>query len=96
MKLTTKLVPVIAALFISSGAYASTDDAIAAAEKARKAAADVGYEWRDTGLMIKQAKELAAKGNSEEAMKIAKIAEEQGKDALNQYRSEMSRYSKQH
>ena len=96
MKLTAKLVPFIFTLFISSYAYASADEAIASAEKARKAAAEVGHEWRDTALMIKQARELAAKGQSEEAIKIAKVAEEEGKDALEQYRSELSRFSKQH
>lgn len=96
MKLTTKLVPFICALAISGYAHASTDEAIAAAEKARKAAAEVGYEWRDTAKMIKQARELAAKGESAEAIKIAHKAEEQGKDALSQYRNEQGRYLKSH
>jgi len=47
-------------------------------------------------LMIKKAKELAAKGKNEDAIKLAKKAEEEGKDALSQYRSELSRYSKTH
>ncbi|MBT4859956.1 MAG: hypothetical protein HON46_04045 [Gammaproteobacteria bacterium] len=97
MKLSLKLIAFSFALFVSNYANASTtDEAIAAAESARKAAAAVGYEWRDTGLMIKKAKELAAKGKNEDAIKLAKKAEEEGKDALSQYRSELSRYSKTH
>lgn len=94
MKLTTKIVAFSCALIVSNIVNASTDDAIASAEKARKAAAAVGYEWRDTGLMIKKAKELAAKGKNEQAIHLAKKAEEEGKDALNQYRNELNRYSK--
>lgn len=94
MKLTTRLFAVTVTLLLSNVATASTDEAIAAAEKARKAAATVGYEWRDTGLKIKQAKALAAKGKHEQAIQLAKIAEEEGKDALNQYHTELKRYSK--
>jgi len=93
MKLTTKLIAFGFTLMLSSYSYASADDAIASAEKARKAAAEVGYEWRDTGKMIKKAKQLAAKGKSQEAIKLAKIAEQQGNNALNQYRNETKRYS---
>ncbi len=97
MKLPLKLIAFSFALTISNYANASTtDEAIASAEAARKAAAEVGYEWRDTGKMIKEAKKLAAKGKNAEAIQLAKKAEEEGKDALNQYRSELSRYSKAH
>lgn len=96
MKLTTKIFALTFTLIISNYANASTAEAIASAEAARKAAAEVGYEWRDTALMIKKAKQLAAKGKDKEAMKLAKMAEEEGKGALKQYRSELSRYSKTH
>lgn len=96
MKFTAKLFVLTCALVLSNVSYASTDDAIAAAEEARKAAAAVGYEWRDTAKMIKKAKDLAAKGKSEEAMKLARKAEEQGKDALAQYRREQQRYTSNH
>ncbi|MCP4074564.1 MAG: hypothetical protein GY744_00070 [Gammaproteobacteria bacterium] len=96
MKLTSKLITFSFALIMSGYSYASADSAIASAEKAQQAAAEVGYEWRDTGLMIKEAKKLAASGKNEEAIKLAKRAEEEGLDALNQYRTEMSRYSKSH
>ena len=93
MKLTAKLSVFTFALIMSNYSYASTDEAIASAEKARKSAAEVGYEWRDTGKMIKQAKQLAANGKSDEAIKLARTAEEQGNSALKQYRSELNRYS---
>ncbi|MCK4707081.1 MAG: hypothetical protein KAU21_00555 [Gammaproteobacteria bacterium] len=93
MKLTTKILAFTFTVIVSNYVSASTDEAIASAEKARKAATEVGYEWRDTGLMIKKAKQLAAKGKSEEAIKLARIAEEQGHSALNQYRNELNRYS---
>ncbi len=96
MKLTTQLFAFSFTLIISSYVSASTEDAIASAEKARQAAAEAGYEWRDTALMIKQANELAAKGNDQQAIQLAKQAEEEGKDALNQYHIELNRYSKNH
>lgn len=96
MKLKTKLLAFMYALILSNVSFASSDDAIASAEKARKAAAEVGYEWRDTAKMIKKAKELAAQGKPEEAIKMANKAEEQGKDALAQYRKEVQRYSTTH
>lgn len=48
--------------------------AIAAAEKSRKAAAKVGYEWRDTAKIIKSAKAAAKKKNYKKAIKLANKA----------------------
>jgi hypothetical protein len=81
---------------LSTSAFASADSAIAAAEAAQKAAAKVGYEWRDTGKMIKQAKKLAKEGKTADAIKLAKRAEEQGHDAVAQYKSETMRFAKMH
>ena len=55
----------------------SAEQAIAAAKEARKHAASVGGEWRDTGKMIKKAEELLAKGKEAEAAKLAAEAEAQ-------------------
>ncbi len=55
-----------------------------AADAARKKAASMNYEWRDTGKMLKKAKEAAGKGDYETAEKIAKKAEMQGKMAVAQ------------
>jgi hypothetical protein len=51
---------------------------IEAADQARKQAASVGGEWRDTGKMIKKAKNLMEKGDFVAAAKIAHAAAKQG------------------
>jgi hypothetical protein len=55
-----------------------------AADAARKQAASMNYEWRDTGKMLKQAKEAAAKGDYETAERLANKAEMHGKMAVAQ------------
>jgi len=82
---------VISALF-TTASFASADPAIAAAESAQKSAAAVGYEWRDTGKLIAEAKKLAQQGQTEQAVNIAKIAQQQGLNAYAQYNSELKRY----
>ena len=96
MKTTIKLLVMCSAIGLSPLVQASTDAAIASAEEARKAAAAVGYEWRDTAKMIKKAQKLAAEGKTEEARKLARQAEQQSKNALAQYHSESKRYSSLH
>ncbi len=54
------------------------EQAIAAAEQARKKADEVGGEWRDTAALIAQAQGLAKSGQYEDAMALAKQAEHQG------------------
>lgn len=56
----------------------SAKASIAAAEEARKKAASVKGEWRDTAKMIKAAEEAASKGDFETAVKQAELAHEQG------------------
>ncbi|MCU7918474.1 MAG: SoxXA-binding protein [Candidatus Thiodiazotropha sp. (ex Dulcina madagascariensis)] len=51
---------------------------IDAADAARKEAASVGGEWRDTGKMIKKAKALLSKGDYVAAAKLANDAAKQG------------------
>lgn len=80
--------------FLSTAVFASAEKAISSAETAQKAAAKMGYEWRDTGKLIKQAKELAKKGKSAEAIKLANKAEQQGTQAVAQYHAETKRYQK--
>ena len=67
---------------------ADADAAIAAADEARKKAASVDSEWRDTGKMIKKAKALAAEGDFDGAIKLAGTAEHQGENGYNQGVSE--------
>lgn len=51
---------------------------IAAAEEARKRAASVDSEWRDTGDYIKQAQAALEAGKPDDAIRLAKMAEDQG------------------
>jgi ParB-like chromosome segregation protein Spo0J len=51
---------------------------IASADEARKQAASVGGEWRDTNKMIKKAKQLLEKGDFVAAAKMANKAAKQG------------------
>lgn len=62
----------------------SFNAAYEAAESARKAAASMKYEWRDTAKMLKKAKETAAKGDYDAAEKLANKARMQGEMALAQ------------
>ncbi len=77
MKLKTKLATAMASLLLTAGALNTTafagavDDAIAAAKKAQKEAAALGFEWRDMGKMIKKAEALAKEGKTKKAIKIA-------------------------
>lgn len=69
-------------------ASAGPEAAISAANAANKDAKSVGYEWRDTGKMIKKAEKLAKEGKAGEAVKLAKKAEMQGKAAQQQAESQ--------
>ena len=79
-----------ASLFVASaGTTLAADEksfnaAYEAADSARKKAASMNYEWRDTGKMLKKAKEAADKGDYETAEKLAKKAEMQGEMAVAQ------------
>ncbi len=57
---------------------AKAQQMIAAADQARKKAASVEGEWRDTGKMIKKAQAALKKGDTVTAMKIAAKAHKQG------------------
>jgi hypothetical protein len=86
MQHTVKTLLLATSLALASGAYLApagaadmdTENAIAAAKDARKQAASVGGEWRDTGKMIKKAEQLLKQGKNEEAGKMAAAAEAQG------------------
>jgi len=60
------------------GAKAGAEQAIADAEAARKKAASVGGEWRDTAKMIKEAQDLVKSGEYDKAIKLANKAKRQG------------------
>ena len=65
-------------LFADEASTAKVQKLIDAAEAARKEAAHVGGEWRDTGKMIKKAKELLGKEDYVAAAKLANEAAKQG------------------
>jgi nucleoid-associated protein YgaU len=73
-------------------ATAAAQQAIDAAKSANKEAQAAGYEWRDTGKIIKQAEAALADGNTEEATKLANKALEQAKDAVKQAEAEHQKY----
>jgi len=63
----------------SGGSSADVETAIKDAEAAIKKAASVDGKWRDTqSKILKQAKAAAAKGDTADAMKLAKKAKFQG------------------
>ena len=65
---------------------ADVDMAMKAATSANKAVKKVGYEWRDTGKILKQAKKAKDKKDFDKAYSLAKKAENQAKNAMAQYK----------
>ncbi|MCU7852132.1 MAG: SoxXA-binding protein [Candidatus Thiodiazotropha sp. (ex Monitilora ramsayi)] len=65
-------------LLADEASAAKVQKLIDAADAARKEAASVGGEWRDTGKMIKKAKKLLKKGDYTAAAKLANDAAKQG------------------
>jgi len=64
---------------------AEADAAIASAKAANKKAKKVGYEWRDTGKILKKAAKAKGKGDFDKAVKLAGQAERQAINAVKQY-----------
>ena len=58
--------------------------AYAAAEAARKKAAGVKGEWRDTGKLLKKSKSAAEKGDYAKAISLANQAKHQGESGYQQ------------
>lgn len=70
----------------SSAGYNEKDakSAILAAEHETKRAKAKGFEWRDTGKMIKKAKAALKDGDIETAVKLANKAKHQSANAIAQ------------
>ena len=69
----------------------SADDFTAAWEAAdaqRKQAAKLGFQWRDTRKMLKNAKKAYEGGDADKAMKLVERAHEQANDAIAQQERE--------
>lgn len=62
--------------------------AFEAALTARRAAAEAGFEWRDTRKMLRQARDLAKKGEYAKAVELANRARRQGELAVMQAREQ--------
>jgi len=81
-----------------SATRAEAEQAITAAEQARKQAATIGGEWRDTGKMIKEATSLLDTREYTKAIGIANKAKRQGElgyeQALSQEKATMPEYMK--
>ncbi len=60
------------------------DKAIKEAKAENKKAKKVGFEWRDTGKMLKKAAKLAKAGQKEAAIKLANKAKRQAINAQHQ------------
>lgn len=60
------------------------EGAIAAAEHELNRANKLGFEWRDSDTMVKAAKEATKEGKFDDAVKLATVAKNQGKMAIDQ------------
>lgn len=101
-----KIIPFIAAAALTLGGCASdggtssgggtalTDkdaaSAILAAEHETNRAKKFGYEWRDTGKMIKKAKAAQKGGDFAKAVKLANKAKRQSSNAIAQYNEQQN------
>lgn len=81
----------VAAVVLAAGApHAPANDEATykavfdAALVARRAAAEAGFEWRDTRKMLRQARSLAKKGEYARAVELANRARRQGELAVMQ------------
>jgi len=71
---------------------AEAKNAIYQAKVRNSQAKKVGYEWRDTGKIIKAAEKAATKCENDKAVKLAHKATKQADDAIAQYESETKRF----
>lgn len=66
--------------------------AYTAADAARKAAGKLGYEWKETRDILKEAYALAEAGNLTEAVALANVARMQGEAAQAQAKEQEARW----
>jgi nucleoid-associated protein YgaU len=100
MRTTARFFAAVAlSLGLLAGCATTGDDATSAAEQAiadAKAAnaevAAMGYEWRDTGKIIKEAEAALADGDADKALALANKALAQAEDAKRQAELEKQKY----
>jgi len=81
---------------MKAGPSAAAKNAIYLAKVKNGRAIKAGYEWRDTGKVIKAAEKAAAKGDNDKAIALANKARQQAVDAIDQSQIEADRYEKIH
>jgi len=85
-----------AASTAKAGPSAAAKNAIYSAKVKNGRAKKVGYEWRDTGKLIKKAEKAAAKGDNKKAIALANKARDQAAAAIEQSKTEAARFEKLH
>ena len=88
--LTFLLATATACTSTSTKTYSSFDEAAKDATAAIDDAKAANYEWRDSQKMLKAAAKLAKEGKSEEAIKMAMKAKQQGELAVAQAKQQAS------
>ncbi len=76
-----------------AGPSAAAKNAIYSAKLKLARAQKLGYEWRDTAKIIKEAEKAAAAGDNDKAIALANKAAKQSDDAIAQYHSETKRFN---
>lgn len=76
----------------TSDAQAAAEAAIAEAKKVTSEAAALGYEWRDTGKLIKQAEAALKDGDYAKAESLANQATAQSQEAIDQYYLQQAKF----
>lgn len=79
-----------------SASSAEAKNAIYSAKVKLARAEKLGYAWRDTPQLIKDAEKAAAAGDFDKAIALANQAAKQAEDAIAQYHAETNRYNEMH
>ncbi len=97
MKKILLIAGVLAFAGLNAGAAQAADEAAAkascaAAEEARKMAAELKFEWNTTQPLIAQGMEAASKGEYAHAVKLCETAKMQGEAAVAQAKQQSDTY----
>ncbi|MGA7802269.1 MAG: LysM peptidoglycan-binding domain-containing protein [Gammaproteobacteria bacterium] len=77
---------------VAQGPSQATTQALAEAKAAIAKMDALDWKWRDTAKIMKKAEAAAAKGDDAKAQKLAKVAQLQAEDAINQYYLEKAKW----
>lgn len=84
VRVSKRALTLVLALFAVSACESEFDAQLAAAERLREDAAEVGYEWLETAQLLEQAREAAADGNLDDASTLVEQARFQAVTAIKQ------------